>query len=149
MKQSSVILLIENDKDFIYLLEQAFRKAEIRNPLKIARYGNEAILYMRGVGIYSDRTSYPLPAIIIIDLTNPDGSSMALLGWIRDHAEFAKVPILVLAAGYQEREIQQAFDRGANAFIPKGRDLAELTRALLSLELFTTRPFINPLVRLR
>ena len=149
MKQSSVILLIENDKDFIYFLEQAFRKAEIRNPLKIARYGNEAILYMRGVGIYSDRRSYPLPSIIIIDLTNPDGSSMALLGWIRDHAEFTKVPILVLARTHQEQEVQQAFDRGANAFIPKSTDLAELTRALLSLELFTARPFINPLVRLR
>src|SRR5688572_21061606 len=148
MKQSSVILLIENDKDFIYLLEQAFRKAEIRNPLKIARYGNEAILYMRGVGIYSDRSNYPLPAIIIIDLTNPDGSSMALLGWIRDHAEFAKVPILVLAAAHQEQEVQQAFDRGANAFVQISTDLAELTRALLSLELFTARPSIDPVVRL-
>jgi len=149
MKQSSVILLIENDKDFIYLLEQAFRKAEIRNPLKIARYGNEAILYLRGVGIYSDRANYPLPAIIIIDLTNPDGSSMALLGWIRDHAEFTKVPILVLAGTHQEQEVQQAFDRGANAFVQISTDLAELTRALLSLELSTARPFINPLVRLR
>ena len=147
MNQSSVILLIENDKDFIYLLEQAFRKAEIRNPLKIARYGNEAILYMRGVGIYSDRRSYPLPAIIIIDLTNPDGSSMALLGWIRDHAEFTKVPILVLAGPHQEQEIQQAFDRGANAFIPKRADLAELTKALLSLRLFSERSFVNSVLR--
>ena len=147
MKQSSVILLIENDKDFIYLLEQAFRKAEIRNPLKIARYGNEAILYLRGVGIYCDCNSYPLPGIIIIDLTNPDGSSMALLGWIRERGEFSKVPILVLAAAHQEQEVQQAFDRGANAFIPKRSDLAELTQALLSLQLFSERPRINPLVR--
>ena len=142
MKQCSVILLIENDKDFIYLLEQAFRKAEIRNPLKIARYGNEAILYLRGVGIYSDRSSYPLPAIIIVDLTNPDGSSMALLGWIRDHSQFSHVPILVLAAPNQEQEVQQAFDRGANALMPKHPDLAELTRALLSLQLFSERPFL-------
>ena len=137
MKQSSVILLVENDKDFIYLLEQAFRKAEIRNPLKIARYGNEAILYLRGVGIYGDRRNYPLPSFIILDLTNPDGSSMALLGWIRDHAEFSAVPILVLAGENQEQEVQQAFDRGANAFIWKRPQLTELTRAILSLELFT------------
>ena len=143
MKHSSVILLIENDKDFIYLLEQAFRKAEIRNPLKIARYGNEAILYLRGVGIYSDRTSYPLPAIIIIDLTNPDGSSMALLGWIRDHHEFSKVPILVLAASHQEQEVQHAFDRGANAFLPKRSELGELTQALLSLQLFNERTSVD------
>lgn len=136
MKQSSVILLVENDKDFIYLLEQAFRKAEVRNPLKIARYGNEAILYLRGVGIYGDREVYPLPAFIILDLTNPDGSSMALLGWIREQREFAEVPILVLAGLNQSAELQQAFDRGANAFLTKQRNLSELTRSLASLELF-------------
>lgn len=137
MKQSTVILLVENDKDFIYLLEQAFRKADIRNPLKIARYGNEAILYLRGVGIYADRKSYPLPRFIILDLTNPDGSSMALLGWIRDQAQFAQVPVLVLAAPNQQAEVQQAFDRGANAFIEKQGNLTELTKAVCSLQLFT------------
>ena len=137
MKQNSVILLVENDKDFIYLLEQAFRKAEIRNPLKIARYGNEAILYLRGVGIYGDRRNYPVPSFIILDLTNPDGSSMALLGWIRDHPEFANVPILVLAGENQNHEVQQAFDRGANAFLWKRPELRNLTDAISSLELFS------------
>ena len=54
-----VILLIENDKDYIYLLEQAFRKADIRNALKIARYGNEAILYLKGIGIYQESEAVP------------------------------------------------------------------------------------------
>jgi CheY-like chemotaxis protein len=144
MKQSSVILLVENDKDFIYLLEQAFRKADIRNPLKIARYGNEAILYLRGVGIYSDRNSYPLPTFIILDLTNPDGSSMALLGWIREHPEFANVPILVLAGPDQDHHVQQAFDRGANAFLRKWKELGDLTRAVASLELFTDARRASP-----
>jgi CheY-like chemotaxis protein len=137
MKQNSVILLVENDKDYIYLLEQAFRKAEIRNPLKIARYGNEAILYLRGVGIYSDRRNYPLPALIILDLTNPDGSAMALLGWIRENPDFAHVPILTVAGLNQEKEVQHAFDRGANAFLVKRENLSELTQAINSLDLLT------------
>lgn len=146
MKQSSVILLVENDKDFIYLLEQAFRKAEIRNPLKIARYGNEAILYLRGVGIYGDRKSYPLPAFIILDLTNPDGSSMALLGWIREHADFSAVPILVLAGSEDDAQVQQAFDRGANAFIVKAKELSDLTRAIVRLELFSEVRRVNQIL---
>ncbi|HVK57806.1 MAG TPA: response regulator, partial [Candidatus Kapabacteria bacterium] len=141
-----VILLVEYDKDFIYLLEQAFRKAEIRNPLKIARYGNEAILYLRGVGIYGDRESYPLPAFIILDLTNPDGSSMALLGWIREHADFSAVPILVLAGSEEDAQVQQAFDRGANAFIVKAKELSELTRAIVRLELFSEVRRVNQIL---
>src|SRR5688572_4856109 len=119
MKQSSVIFLVENNKDYIYMLEQAFRKASIRNPLKIARYGNEAILYFKGIGIYSDRKTYPLPALMLLDLTNPDGSSMAVLGWIRDQARFANLPIIILTKPDQNREIQQALDIGANAYVVK------------------------------
>ena len=141
MKHSSVILLVENDKDYIYLLEDAFRRAEIRNPLKIARYGNEAILYLRGVGIYNDRRTYPLPSIIVLDLANPDGSAIPLLGWIRDHPEYSRIPILVLAAEAQEREVQYAFDHGANAYIVKRKNLSELTSTLRSLELLTRRSF--------
>lgn len=137
MKHSSVILLVENDKDYIYLLEQAFRRAEIRNPLKIARYGNEAILYLRGVGIYADRRNYPLPSLIILDLTNPDGSAMALLGWIREHPDFTRVPILILAGPGHEREVQNAFDRGANAYMVKRENLSELTAAIDTLDLLS------------
>jgi DNA-binding response OmpR family regulator len=137
MKQNSVILLVENDKDYIYLLEQAFRKAEIRNPLKIARYGNEAILYLRGVGIYADRRYYPLPRLVLLDMTNPDGSSMAVLGWIREQTEFAQVPILILARRDQDAEIQRALDHGANAYLVKREDLAELTGLIHSLELLS------------
>ncbi len=144
MQQSSVILLVENDKDYIYLLEQAFRKADIRNPLKIARYGNEAILYLRGVGIYADRRNYPLPKLILLDMTNPDGSSMAVLGWIREQNQFANVPILILAGAGQDKDVQNAFDRGANAYLVKRERLQELTSVVQTLELLEDRaPFEN------
>ena len=139
MKQSSVILLVENDKDYIYLLEQAFRRADIRNPLKIARYGNEAILYLRGVGIYADRRNYPLPKLILLDMTNPDGSSMAVLGWIREQPQFSNVPILILAGTGQDKEVQKAFDRGANAYLVKRDRLLELTSVVQTLELLDER----------
>src|SRR5688572_19976486 len=137
MKESSVIFLIENDKDYIYLLERAFRKANIRNPLKIARYGNEAILYLRGVGIYADRRNYPLPALIILDLTNPDGGSVALLGWIREQQEFSRVPILTLAGANQDRVIDEASDKRTDTHLVKRDNLAELTGTIQTLELLS------------
>jgi len=147
MKQSSVILLVENDKDYIYLLEQAFRRADIRNPLKIARYGNEAILYLRGVGIYQDRRNYPLPKLILLDMTNPDGSSMAVLGWIREQLQFSNVPILILAGPGQDKDVQHAFDRGANAYLIRREKLSELTSVVQSLELLEERPAEKPDIR--
>lgn len=140
MKESSVIFLVENNKDYIYLLEQAFRKANIRNPLKIARYGNEAILYLKGTGIYADRRTYPLPALMLLDMTNPDGSSMVLLGWIREQPEFAQMPIVILANPNQNEEVQKAFDLGANAYVVKRDNLDELARMIQTLELLSEKP---------
>ena len=145
MKESSVIFLIENDKDYIYKLEQAFRRASIRNPLKIARYGNEAILYLKGVGIYGDRRTYPLPSLLILDMTNPDGSSMAVLSWIREQERFQGTPVIVLTEPRQERDLQYAFDLGANGHVVKRDNLDSLIEMIMTLELLSERPLsANP-----
>jgi len=96
MLKERVILLLENSTDYLFQLDQAFRTAEISDRLRVARYGNEAILYLKGIGIYGDRAHYPLPELIIIDLSIPDGSALAVFGWIRRQVELSSVPILIL-----------------------------------------------------
>ena len=134
MKKDGVIFLLENSTDYLFLLDQSFRRSQIINPLRVARYGNEAILYLKGVGIYSDRSHYPLPELIIIDLALPDGSGLAVLGWIRRQAEFNHVPVIILVDGEDNKNVQQAFDKGANAYYLKRDDFDGLARMVRSLE---------------
>ncbi len=143
MKKDGVIFLLENSTDYLFCLDQAFRTAQVLNPLRVARYGNEAILYLKGVGIYGDRSHYPLPSLIIIDLTIPDGSGMAVLGWIRRQTEFNEVPVIILVHPSQEKFVQDAFDRGANAYYLKRDDLAALARMIRTLE-FSADPLPQP-----
>jgi CheY-like chemotaxis protein len=135
MKDTGSIFLIENDKDFIYRLEQAFRRANIRNPVKTARYGDEAILYLKGVGIYQDRRTYPIPSLVILDMTNPDGSSMGVLSWLQEQPDFGDVPILVLTDGEPGYQLRELLDAGANAFVISRNDLDDLVRTIMNLEL--------------
>lgn len=139
MKKDGVIFLLENSTDYLFCLDQAFRNVQVMNPLRVARYGNEAILYLKGVGIYGDRIHYPLPSLIIIDLTIPDGSGMAVLGWIRRQTEFNETPVIILVHPSQERYVQDAFDRGANAYYLKRDDLPALAQMIRSLELSRDR----------
>ncbi len=139
MKRDGVIFLLENSTDYLFLLDQGFRKAQIFNPLRVARYGNEAILYLKGVGIYGDRSRYPLPDLIIIDLAVPDGSAMAVLGWIRRQAEFNNVPVVILVDPTKERGLQEAFDKGANAYYVKRDDFEAMARMIRSLEIVSAR----------
>jgi DNA-binding response OmpR family regulator len=137
MKRDGVIFLLENSTDYLFLLDQGFRKAQIVNPLRVARYGNEAILYLKGVGIYGDRIHYPLPDLIIIDLAVPDGSGLAVLGWIRRQPEFNGVPVIILSDPSQNRLLKDAFDKGANAYYVKRDDFEGLARMIRSLEVRT------------
>lgn len=134
MKKDGVIFLLENSTDYLFLLDQGFRRSQILNPLRVARYGNEAILYLKGVGIYSDRTHYPLPELIIIDLAVPDGSGLAVLGWFRRQEEFNNVPVIILVDPDQNKTLQEAFDRGANAYYIKRDDFDSLARMIRCLE---------------
>jgi DNA-binding response OmpR family regulator len=145
MKKDGVIFLLENSTDYLFLLDQGFRRAQIYNPLRVARYGNEAILYLKGVGIYGDRVRYPLPDLIIIDLAVPDGSAMAVLGWIRRQRGFDQVPVVMLVDPAQDKYLQNAFDKGANAYYVKRDDFQAMARMIRSLEIIGGRE--HPSVR--
>jgi DNA-binding response OmpR family regulator len=137
MQQSAVIFILENSTDYLFLLDQAFRRAEVRNPVKVARYGNEAILYLKGIGIYGDRKHYPLPQLILIDMSIADGSSLSVVGWIRRHPQFQQVPIVMLVHPTQQRYLQKALDLGANSYFVKRDDFDGLIEMIQRLELPT------------
>ena len=139
MKKDGVIFLLENSTDYLFLLDQGFRSLQIFNPLRVARYGNEAILYLKGVGIYGDRSRYPVPDLIIIDLAVPDGSAMAVLGWIRRQPEFNQTPVVILIDPSSDKFVQDALDKGANAYYIKRHDFEAMARMIRSLEMLPAK----------
>jgi CheY-like chemotaxis protein len=130
--ENAVVFVVENSADYMYELEQAFRKSGLPIDLKIARYGNEAVLYLKGVGIYGDRSTYPLPHIILLDLDLPDGSPLAVLGWIRQQSELAGVAVLTTGFSQQENIIRQTRELGAQGWFQKS-DFAGIINTVESL----------------
>ncbi len=61
MPDHSVILLAEDDEDYVLLIQQAFVKAHVPNPLHVVSSGKEAMAYLKGEGKYANRAEYPLP----------------------------------------------------------------------------------------
>ena len=62
------ILLVEDNKGDIGLIEEVFEEAKIRNNLHVAEDGKEAILFLHGEGKFSGS---PRPDIILLDLNLP------------------------------------------------------------------------------
>jgi DNA-binding response OmpR family regulator len=131
MLKQGIILLLENSTEYLFQLDQAFRSAEVTQGLRVARYGNEAILYLKGIGIYGDREHYPLPDLIIIDLLIPDGSALAVYGWVRRNPEFAQVPIVLLNDPNRPRTGVQNIGEGNSTYelsLSDGDGLVQLVK---------------------
>src|SRR5215211_4759857 len=65
------ILLVEDNEDDAFLLTRALRTAEIANPVHVVTDGEQAVGYLQGTGQFSDRTQYPMPGLILLDLKLP------------------------------------------------------------------------------
>ena len=63
------ILIVEDNKGDVGLIEEVFEEAKIRNKLNVAEDGEEAMLYLRGKGKFSGSLR---PDIIILDLNLPN-----------------------------------------------------------------------------
>ena len=119
MNSSLGILLAEDDDADVFLLKRAFAHAEIQNPLYVAHDGQEAIDYLAGVGNFANRTEYPLPSLVILDLKMPKCSGMQVLQWLRSQPVLHCLPVIILSSSTHRHDIERAYRLGANAFVAK------------------------------
>lgn len=73
------------------------------------------------------------PSLILLDIMLPHVSGLQLLPYIRNKAEWQRVPIVMLTADSSEHDIQQALATGANDYMVKPFNPRELTARLSRL----------------
>ncbi len=130
--QRHTILIADDSSNDLLLLKRAFAKVGILNPTREVRSGRQAIAYLEGRDEYADREKYPLPGILLLDLHMPDGTGFDVLQWIRDKGTVRKLLIIVLSNAYEIKNINRAYELGANSFLTKPGDLAELEQLIQS-----------------
>jgi CheY-like chemotaxis protein len=118
------ILVVDDSSDDIELLKLMFKRSRILNPLQSVGTVEDAICYLKGDGIYSDREKHPFPALILIDLRLPDGSGFDVLRWIRKHFVDSSLAAVVLS-GSDVNAFRQAYELGAHSFLTKPLKLDE------------------------
>lgn len=127
------ILMVEDDPNDILLTQRAFMQASLVNPLRIVRDGDEAVAYLGGRGIYADRSRYPLPSLILLDLKLPKRSGLEVLEFLRGQPALKQTPVIVLTSSQESSDIQRAYALGANSYLlkPVGFDgLLDMVKAI-------------------
>jgi hypothetical protein len=95
MERLNILAVTQSELQFICQLRNELARGGF-DSLNIARNSDEAILYLRGVGIYSNRGTYPAPDALILDCGNVDASDLEVLSWVRSQADFSELPIILL-----------------------------------------------------
>jgi CheY-like chemotaxis protein len=113
------VLLVEDNIDDVILIERAFEKARIVNPLHIVGDGDEALDYLDGRGKYQDRAAHPLPALILLDLKLPRRSGLDVLTWMRAEPCIRRIPVVVLTSSRESVDVARAYELGVNSYLCK------------------------------
>lgn len=116
------ILLVEDDPDDAWLIRRAFERAAAGNPLRRVGTGSEAIGYLQGDPPFGDRTEYPLPALVLLDIKMPGADGFEVLKWIRHQPQFARLCVIMLTSSDEIRDVNLAYKLGANSFLVKPLD---------------------------
>ena len=108
--RSAVLLLVEDDPNDVLFMTRALKKAQIRQTLRVASDGQQAIDYLEGTGIYGDRTRYPFPCLVLLDVKLPKKSGLEVLRWLRNHPEHKDLPVGFEALVRLANEIREEAD---------------------------------------
>ncbi len=119
MTSDFTILLVEDNPDDVLLIQRAFRKANLVNPISVVDDGEKAISYLAGTGEYADRARHPVPVLVLLDLKLPRKSGHEVLAWIKQHAALKRMPVVVLTSSTETIDVNQAYDLGANSYLVK------------------------------
>jgi len=151
MGRQQVILVVEDDPNDIILIERAFRKARVVNPLQFVRDGDQAVDYLDGRPPFEDRERHPLPTLILLDLKLPRRSGLEVLEWLKGHPELRRIPTLVLTSSRESSDVSRAYDLGANSYLLKPvnpEDLLHIVETVNRFWLLTNHaPEIRPRYR--
>lgn len=139
MFRRDVLLYAEDDPDFSALFKCALDKGGFKELIAHVTDGEQAIAYLRGDGKYSDRTQFPLPAVALLDLKMPRKTGFEVLEWIRKESPFPYLPVIVLTVSEELRDIQRAYQLGANSFLIKPPSVADLKNMLDMLDTYWFR----------
>lgn len=130
----SVILLVDDDPHDVVLIRLAFRKVGIIDTIQLVKNGVEAMHYIRGEGPYSNRSQYPSPTLILLDLKMPQTSGFQVLEWIRKQRQLAEMVVVVMSSSTNEEDIKEAYALGANLYLVKPSRFSDLVKMTGSLK---------------
>lgn len=104
--------------------------------------------YLEGKGEYADRTKYPLPDVILLDLKMPRISGFEFLEWLRRKApgELHLIPVVVLSSSDDPQDVKRAYELGVNSYMVKPIQWPEFKEKMRAISIYWSDHAETPVV---
>lgn len=125
------ILLVEDNPVDVDLTLRAFTRRKLANPIEVARDGEEALAW-----IPRWEVGEALPVVILLDLKLPRVDGLEVLRQLKTHAVCRTIPVVMLTTSSEDRDVQAAYQLGANSYIVKPVDFNQFMDVVTQIELY-------------
>lgn len=135
-KRDAPILVVDDDPADRDFAVDSLKIAGVTGPIETASNGQEAIDYVSGKGAYADRSRFPLPCLILLDIKMPLMDGFDVVDWIRRSERVATIPIIMLSGSGHEQDIERAYIAGANGYLVKPANLSLLAEIMKAVKAY-------------
>lgn len=130
------ILLVEDNPSDLELSLRALKETNLCNSIHVARDGEEALDFIFCRGKYSGKQLNELPRVVLLDLKLPLIDGMEVLRQVRADPRTKHIPVVVLTASTEERDVVESYALGVNSYITKPVDFDQFGAAMRTVGMY-------------
>jgi CheY-like chemotaxis protein len=127
------ILIADDDPDDRQLIREAFAESKSKDCLQFVEDGVEVFDYLGQTGKYTDRTQYPWPSILLLDLNMPRMDGREVLQKLRTDTNYCPIRVIVMTTSKAEEDILRSYRLCAASFITKPSNFESLVEIVRSI----------------
>lgn len=132
----NVLLLVEDNPDDEELTLLAFEQNNIPSEVVVAHDGVEALDYLFGTGMYANRDTRDMPALVLLDLQLPRINGLEVLQQMRTDNRTKLLPVVILTTSTEQQDLINSYSLGCNSYIRKPVDYNQFVNVVKQLGMY-------------